>query len=363
MRVLVIKTSSLGDVIHTLPALTDAARVYPDIRFDWVVEEPFAEIPAWHPNVERVIPVAVRRWRKHPLQARRSGEWRAFRHAMGDTDYDAVIDAQGLLKSAWLSRYARSPVHGLDRHSAREPVATLFYRHRHPVPWGRHAVRRVRELFAHALGYTLGEDADATGSYGIDRARLLASTPYQPDRSHPYLVFLHATTWPTKHWPESYWRTLAELASGHGWHVHLPWGNAAEGERAQRLAAGLQGVTVLPRLTLTDIAAEIAGAAAAVAVDTGLGHLAAALEVPTVSLFGPTNNGYTGAWGRRQLHLAADFPCSPCLKKHCEFKPTADDIRRFQLDLHPEQPPCFTRLPPERVWSVLETLLVQAGTA
>lgn len=361
MRVLIIKTSSLGDVIHTLPAVTDAVRAFPGIRFDWVVEAPFAEIPAWHPAVDRVIPVAMRRWRKHPWHARKTAEWRAFRAAMGDTEYDAVIDAQGLLKSAWLSRYARSPVHGLGFGSARESAASLFYRHRHTVPWGRHAVLRVRELFALALGYRLGDDADATGSYGLDRAQLLGRSSYQPDRSRPYLVFLHGTTWPTKHWPENYWRALAERAVANGWQVRLPWGDTTENERAQRLAAGLTDVQVLPRLTLTDIAAELAGATACVAVDTGLGHLAAALEVPTVSLFGPTNLGYTGAWGRRQLHLAADFPCSPCLKKHCDFKPSTDDRQRFELDRHPEQPPCFTRLQPERVWSVLETLLAQAS--
>ena len=103
MRVLLVKTSSLGDVIHTLPALTDAQRAIPGIQFDWVVEEGFAEIPAWHPAVAQVIPVAIRRWRKHPLQTLRSGEWRRFKARLRETHYDLVIDAQGLLKSAWLT--------------------------------------------------------------------------------------------------------------------------------------------------------------------------------------------------------------------------------------------------------------------
>ena len=127
MRVLLIKTSSLGDVIHTLPALTDAARAIPGIRFDWVVEEGFAEIPAWHPAVDAVIPVAIRRWRKKPLQAVRSGEWSNFKRRLRETQYDLVIDAQGLLKSAWLTRYARAEVVGLDKSSAREPLAARFY--------------------------------------------------------------------------------------------------------------------------------------------------------------------------------------------------------------------------------------------
>ncbi len=354
MRVLIVKTSSLGDVIHTLPAVTDAARAVTGLRFDWVVEEAFAEIPAWHPAVDKIIPVALRRWRKHPLQARRSGEWQAFSRALGATRYDAVIDAQGLLKSAWLSRRADGPVHGLARNSAREPLASLFYRHRHTVPWGRHAVLRVRELFAQALGYPLPLNAEHDGDYGVERNRVLAAASHEPQAERPYLVFLHGTTWPTKHWPETYWRQLAEQATASGWAVHLPWGSEAELARAQRIAHGLPGALVLPRLKLADIAAELAGARACVAVDTGLGHLAAALDVPTLSLFGATNPGYTGAWGRSQRHLASDFPCAPCLKRSCGYTPTAEDRARF--DLAREQPLCFTRLAPARVWNELRTL-------
>ncbi len=397
MRVLIVKTSSLGDVIHTLPALTDAARALPGIRFDWVVEEGFAEIPRWHPAVERVIPVAVRRWRKHPLRAWRSGEWRAFTAAIHAERYDAVIDAQGLLKSAWLARHAHGPLHGLDRRSAREPLASLFYRHRHAVAWGRHAVLRVRELFARALGYALpagrgdapaghagtapaaspsaatgpcrgrhapagGPPADAADPYGLDRARVLAGAGQAAGSAGTsYLVFLHGTTWPTKHWPELYWRRLAERACAAGWQVHLPWGSDAERARAERLAEGLAGARVLPKLTLAGVAAEIAGARACVAVDTGLGHLAAALAVPTVSVYGPTNPGFTGAWGKDQHHLDSDFPCAPCLQKRCRYTPSADD--RARADFAREQPLCFTRVAPERVWSELAALLVDGAQA
>lgn len=160
MRVLLVKTSSLGDVIHTLPALTDAARAIPGIQFDWVVEEGFAEIPAWHPAVARVIPVAIRRWRKNLWQTLRNGEWRRFKQRLKEVDYDLVIDAQGLLKSAWLTRYVgKTPVAGLDGDSAREPLASRFYRRAYPVAWGQHAVERTRQLFAQALDYPLPESA------------------------------------------------------------------------------------------------------------------------------------------------------------------------------------------------------------
>jgi heptosyltransferase-1 len=127
MHVLLIKTSSMGDVIHALPALTDAMRAIPGIRFDWVVEEAFQEIPAWHPAVDRVIPVALRRWRKKPLKALISGEWRRFKRALRERQYDLVLDSQGLMKSAWLAQKARGPRAGFDKKSAREPLASWFY--------------------------------------------------------------------------------------------------------------------------------------------------------------------------------------------------------------------------------------------
>lgn len=348
MRVLLIKTSSLGDVIHSLPALTDAARAIPGIRFDWVVEESFAEIPAWHPAVEQVIPVALRRWRKHPWQAWRSGEWRRFKRAIGAQAYDLVIDAQGLLKSAFLTRYAQGSVVGLNRDSAREPLASRFYDIGCAVPWGMHAVERVRLLFAQALGYALPE---SSGDYALERQCLLGGRTTDA----PYLLLLHGTTWTTKHWPERYWRELTEYLCAQGWAVRLPWGNAEEKARAERIAAGLRGVRVLPKLNLAGIASELAGASACVAVDTGLGHLAAALDVPTVSLYGPTNPGYTGAYGHGQLHLSSDFPCAPCLKKRCSHVPS--DAERQRFDLATEQPLCFTRLNPARVAAELAALL------
>lgn len=347
MRVLIIKTSSLGDVIHTLPALTDAAHAIPGIRFDWVVEEGFAEIPSWHPAVDQVIPVAIRRWRKNLWQTIKSGEWKAFKQRVRERKYDLVIDAQGLVKSAWLTRYVKAPVAGLDRYSAREGWASRFYDRRLSVATGQHAVERVRQLFAMALAYDLPE---GIGNYGLDLERL------QLPPAAPYVVFLHGTTWATKHWPEAYWRELAERMGRRKLEVRLPWGNPAEKARAERIAQGLNNCQVLPKLNLAGVARVLAAAKACVAVDTGLGHLAAALDVPTISLFGPTNPGLTGAYGRSQIHQASDWPCAPCLQKKCTYKPSADDLRRF--DLKREWPLCFTRLNPEHVASRLSALLL-----
>ncbi|MBD7978623.1 lipopolysaccharide heptosyltransferase I [Serpens gallinarum] len=299
MRVLLIKTSSLGDVIHTLPALTDAAKAIPGIRFDWVVEEGFAEIPAWHPAVDRVIPVAIRRWRKNLWRTYKSGEWRQFQQCLREGNYDLVIDAQGLLKSAWLTRYCNAPIAGLDRHSAREPLASRFYDRTYQVPREQHALERTRQLFAQALGYRLPV---STGDYGLDRVALAGPV------DEPYLVFLHGTTWASKHWPEADWRALAERLNAEGWAIRLPWGSAQEKARAERIAAGLDKAQVLPKLNLVGVARVIAGARACVAVDTGLGHLAAALDVPSISLYGPTRPGRVGAYGQGQVHLCATGP-------------------------------------------------------
>jgi heptosyltransferase-1 len=328
MRVLLIKTSSLGDVIHSLPALTDAARAIPGIQFDWVVEEGFAEIPAWHPAVARVIPVAIRRWRKNLLQTLKSGEWRRFKERLGESRYDLVIDAQGLLKSAWLTRYVKAPVAGLDRFSAREPLASRFYDRAYPVPRDQHALERVRQLFAQALGYPLPA---GIGDYGLDRAQLAAAA------AQPYLLFLHGTTWASKHWPEACWRELAERMSEQGWAIRLPWGNEVEKARAERIVAGLDNAAVLPRLNIAGVAKVIAGASACVAVDTGLGHLAAALDVPTISLYGPTLPGRVGAYGRAQVHLCASGPNAGLGDRH---------------------KPCFETLPAERVAGELQALLL-----
>lgn len=295
MRVLVVKMSSLGDVVHTLPAITDAASMVPGIRFDWVVEEAFAEIPAWHPRVDRVIPVALRRWRKRPLRDFSGPEWRRFRASLRRERYDAVIDAQGLLKSAFIARLVPAPRYGMDRHSAREKLASVAYHHRLTVPREMHAVERTRRLFADALHYRV---SSTPGDYGL--AALADSLKRQEE---PTLLFIHGTAGPEKLWPTEHWRELAKRASADGYRVWLPWGDDSEQARARAIAEALPGVEVLPRLNLTQLAAHLRQVEAAVAVDTGLGHLAAALAVPTVSLYGPTRIPLVGTCGRHQLQL------------------------------------------------------------
>lgn len=295
MRVLIVKTSSMGDVLHTLPALTDAQRAIPGIQFDWVVEEGFAQIPSWHSAVDRVIPVAIRRWRKAWFSAPIKAERKAFRDAVRLQQYDAIIDAQGLVKSAALvTRLGRGIKHGMDWSTAREPLASLFYNCKHHIARQQHAVERTRELFAKSLGYTKPQ---SQGDYAIAQHFL---NDLNADAGQ-YAVFLHATTRDDKHWPEANWRELIGQLHNAGIRIKLPWGAPHEEARAKRLADGFNYVDVLPRMSLEEIASVLAGAKFVVSVDTGLSHLTAALDRPNITLYGPTDPGLIGGYGKNQV--------------------------------------------------------------
>ncbi|MEG2567366.1 MAG: lipopolysaccharide heptosyltransferase RfaC [Acinetobacter sp.] len=292
---MIVKTSSMGDVLHTLPALTDAQQAIPGIQFDWVVEEGFAQIPFWHAAVDRVIPVAIRRWRKAWFSAPIKAERQTFRDAVRLQQYDAIIDAQGLVKSAALvTRLARGIKHGMDWSTAREPLASLFYNRKHHIAKQQHAVERTRELFAKSLGYAKPQ---SQGDYAIAQHFLNR----QNVDEEQYAVFLHATTRDDKHWPEANWRELISLLNNAGIRIKLPWGAPHEEARAKRLAEGFSYVDVLPRMSLEEVAGVLAGAKFVVSVDTGLSHLTAALDRPNITLYGPTDPGLIGGYGKNQV--------------------------------------------------------------
>ena len=314
MRVLLVKTSSMGDVLHSLPALTDAQAAIPDIQFDWVVEEGFAQIPTWHSAVNKVIPVAIRRWRKNWFSAPIRAERAEFRRQLQETHYDAIIDAQGLLKSALLvTRLAHGPKHGYDRHSIREPIASFFYDHRYSISKQQHAVERIRQLFAKSLGYSC---PTTQGDYAI--ARHFSQSSHED--LAPYVVFLHSTTRDDKHWSESHWRELIQLMKETGLKVKLPWGAEHERQRAMRLAEGFDFVEVLPKLTLAQVAQQIADSKAVVSVDTGLSHLTAALDKPNFTLFGPTDPGLIGGYGKGQNEIKSADKCMDSITANTVFQ-------------------------------------------
>ncbi|MBV9995780.1 MAG: lipopolysaccharide heptosyltransferase I [Caulobacteraceae bacterium] len=289
MRLLLIKTSALGDVVNALPAVSDMARAVPDLELHWMVEAAFAEIPRLHPATAQVVPVSTRRWRRRPLARETREEFAVMAKALRAGRYDLVVDAQGLIRSAVLARLAAGVRCGFDAQSVREPPASFFYDRRFRVGVELHAIERVRRLAGQALGYAPPAELD----YGV------AAEPARPSwlPARPYLVALHGTARADKLWDESNWIGLGQRAAAEGLSVVLLWGSKAERERSERLAAAIPAAVLPPAMTLTEIAGMMAGAAAVAGVDTGLAHLAAAVGAPVVALFLATWPGLNGVMG------------------------------------------------------------------
>jgi heptosyltransferase-1 len=286
---LIIKTSSLGDVVHALPAISDIARHCTDMAVDWMVEESFVAIPALHPGVRHIIPVATRRWRKSPFSSTVRRELHALRNTLRQNEYDLSIDLQGLIKSALLGSLAPTHHVGYAWSSAREPLATLAYQERFVIPWNQHAVERNRLLASQALGY----EPEREVRYGL---KAPPSPPsWAPPR--PYVVLLHATSRPHKEWPEGHWIKLGLLLAAKGLRAVIPGGSALELARASRLASGIPEALAAPPSTLADMAALLAHAEGVVGVDTGLTHLAVALERRVAAIYTATRPEDTGVYG------------------------------------------------------------------
>lgn len=279
-----IKTSSLGDVLHNLPVVSDICKHLPGARIDWVVEESFASLPALHPAVKEIIPVAIRRWRKSLWRSR--GEVQTACSKLRASHYDIALDTQGLAKSALITRCIPATRCGFDRNSAREPMACLFYDRTYFVAKNQHAVERNRQLAGQALGYTPQGEPD----YGIQAPIL--DIPWLP--SEPYAVLLHATSRDEKLWAEENWIALGKQLNQTGMHLILPWGNAVERARSERLCQAIPGAICPSGIGLKEAAAVLGRASAVIGVDTGLTHLAAAFGIPTVGIYTATDPGLTG---------------------------------------------------------------------
>jgi heptosyltransferase-1 len=285
--ILFIKTSSLGDIIHHMPALTEARRQRPQARFSWVVEEAFAPLVNIHPAVSAVIPIASRRWRGTPLAPSTWGDIAGFARALRARAYDEVIDTQGLVRSALVARLAHGRRHGYDASSIREPAAAWFYHINHRVPRGLHAITRNRMLTGLALGYV----PDGGTDFGLARIAI------RPTSAASYGILLHATARAEKEWAEPAWVALGRVLAGRVGSLLLPWGTETERLRSKRIAAQLTNAHVPERQPLDRMAALIGGASFVIGVDTGLIHLAAALGVPLVAIFSASEPGLTGPMG------------------------------------------------------------------
>lgn len=292
-QILMVKTSSMGDLVHNCPAVTDILARFPEARIDWVAEEAYVPIPSLHPGVRRVIPIAWRRWRKQLGQRHAWQEMGEFRRTLQAQAYDFILDSQGLLKSAVVDKLARlapgGRIVGGDARSIKEPFAARFYDLRLPIAWSRHVVDRCRAVAAGALGYEL----DTPPHYGIQAEPLVADwLPRQP-----YAVLMHAASRPPKLWAEEHWVALGQRLAREGIIAALPWGSPEERQRSERLAARLPGSFIPPLMDLGTAGRFLAGARVVVGLDTGFTHFAAALGRATVGIFCDSDSVQAAVFG------------------------------------------------------------------
>ena len=287
MRILIVKTSSMGDVVHALPAVSDMLRAQPGLQVDWLVEAPFAAIPRLHAGVQRVLPLAWRKWRKTLFAADTRAARAALRGELRRERYDWVLDLQGLLKSVLWGWQARGPLLGYGFSSIREPAAALIYRRRASVSRSLQAVERNRRLAAAHLGYPMPDSAPDFGIAAPDGGWVAPALS---------AVLIPCASRPDKLWPEDRWIAVGQRLQLAGLTPVLVWGSYAERERAERIAAGCGGV-VPPFLTVAETAAVLGQARQIVGLDTGFSHLAAAFGAPTIGIYCDHEPGLAGITG------------------------------------------------------------------
>lgn len=337
MKILIVRLSSLGDILHLFPAVSDLRRCIPDAEIHWLVEPAFAEMVSWHSAVNKVIAA--------PLRSHKKIWWKVpqllagLRRKLKGEHYDLVLDAQGLLKSALLARLAGVEVYGFHADSARESLAAHLYQHTALVPPGLHVIDKNRQLVSLLFGADIRQPAD----FGLDAFRQKQKAECLPVAFNDFagqrcIVLLHGTTWNSKYWPESSWLELVRLLTRQGWLCLLPWGNEPEHQRAVRMQlAGGALAQVLPRLSLTELMRVLLHAQGFVSVETGIGHLATVLDIPGIMLHGPTDPGYSGILGMSCRHLTSSLDCSPCFKRDCPRLESPAGIPPCQLAITAQQ--------------------------
>ena len=293
MRVLIIKTSSMGDVVHALPAISDMARAIPGIQIDWLVEKSFAAMPQQHRAVQRVITLQWRKWRKSLRTPDTQAAIRSWRAEMGQHRYDLIIDLQGLLKSAAFACFAQGPRAGYDWHSIREPLASLFYSRKGHVARNLHAVDRCRQLVAQVLNYPLPTTPPDFGLQASPDA-------WRPAGSRPYAALIPCASRPEKLWPQQDWIDIGQQLRAKGMDVAVMWGSPDEEQRAQDIAQDIDGA-VPPFLTVAQVGDTLAHASLVIGLDTGMTHLAAAHGRPTLGIYCDHEPGLAGVTGPGQV--------------------------------------------------------------
>jgi heptosyltransferase-1 len=316
VKILIVKLSSLGDVVHAMPAVQDIRASVPDAAVDWVVEQSFAPLVGRCEGVHEVIGCELRRWRKSALSPHTHSEWRTFGESLRSRAYDAIIDLQGLTKSALVSRAARLAPGGRRFAMANRTEGSSYEA---PTRWVAdvaialapqvHAVTRSRELCARALGYAV---PDAL-RFGLTASNETAPQPVLEDAPRPCVALVHGTSRDDKCWPEEHWLALGRRLLEAGFTLGLPEGSDAERERALRIAQALgPRAQVWPRLDLGRLTDRLASCAGVIGVDSGLSHIAVALDLPHVQIYNFDSAWRTGplpaarGHGPRQLAVFAE---------------------------------------------------------
>lgn len=303
-KILIVRSSSLGDLIFMLPAISDIAKHVPDAQIDWVVEDVFKEIPGWHPAVNKVIPMSHRKWRKSWWSKEARQARQEFKQLLGQTEYDIVLDMQALMKSVWVVRQTKGKRHGLDWKSARESLASLFYDVKHKVEFWQPAVTRQRLLASLAFNYTYEGEPDFGLQQFTDGVEI-----------QPYAVIMPSASRDDKLWPEADWHAVFDRLTAEGLSLKLLAGNECEAERARVLIANYANAEVLPKMSLTNVAKVLAPAKVMVGLDSGLTHLSAALGRPTIGIYSASTPvrtplvgaGFTASLGDRGVPPSRDI--------------------------------------------------------
>ena len=290
----------MGDLMHALPALTEAKEHIEDISFDWVVDTNFASVPSWHPSVDKIITTDHRNWKKQLFSKNSRKSLRGVINQINDNNYDLVVDMQNNLKSAFISYLCKHDVVGLDSKSAREYPAHLAYSKRINVDKKLHAIERQKKLLGDALGY---EYEQGPINYGVSFNAFTKPNITLPDK---YFVLVQNASWITKQWSIENWQQLILYLEDKGIDMLFPSGNLEELERAKEICSVSEKAQAIDLMPLDEIAYMVQHADFCICSDTGLAHLSALTGTPSITLYGPTKTSLIGTMGINQNHLIGD---------------------------------------------------------
>ncbi len=309
MKILLVRVSSLGDVLHNMPVVADLLQHFPDAQIDWVVEETYVHLVKLNAGVHKIIPFALRRWRKSLFSRATRKEMKQFYADLRAERYDIVLDTQGLMKTGLIMGMARIKPGGKKvglangtEGSGYEAASRLFHTKSLPVDSHTHAVLRGRLVAAFACGYQVNTPA----KFGLGLGRGDASHGSHPGwlPATPYAVFFHGTAGASKKWSRANWVAIAQTLATQNIPVLLPWGSAEEKAEAEQMAAQMPNASVLPKLAMQDAIILAQRAALAIGVDTGLTHIAAAYETPTIEIYCDSPRWKTeGNWSEKIINL------------------------------------------------------------